>query len=104
MFWNRRTPAEEPKVDPNTVVHTAKGKVTQVADSHDRNYFHILIEKEDGTFLAIRPDYGQVHAPLARVGDHVEVTYNLRYNGAQLYLLTFTVDFARRKQTRGTEE
>lgn len=104
MFWSKRPPAEEPKIPPDQIVHTAKGKVTQVADSHNRQYFHILIEKEDGTYLAIQSSYGQVHAPLTRVGDYVQLTYNLRYNGQTLHLLTFVVDFAKRKQQRGTEE
>lgn len=104
MFWRSRLPAEEPKVRPEDVVHTAKGKVSQIADSHDRQYFHILIEKEDGTFLAAQLSYGHVHAPLARVGDSAELTYNMRYNNTQLHPLTFTVDFARRKKARGTEE
>lgn len=95
MFGRSRQPAREPEVDPDTIVHTAKGRVVRAVDSNQRAYFHVAVRKEDGTFLSFQASYGVVDVPLARVGDYVELTYNLQYGGTHFQLLTFKIDYAR---------
>lgn len=98
MFWRTKEPAQEPKVNPETILHTVKGRVEQVADSYERHCFHILVRKEDGEYLAFRAEYSMTQAPLARVGDFVEVKFWLRDNGKYVQLNSFEIDFAKRRK------
>lgn len=83
------------EVNPDTIVHTAKGQVVRAVDSHQRSYFHIVVRKEDDTFVSFCAGYGVVDVPLAQVWDYVELTYNLIYGGTKFQLCTFEIDYAK---------